>query len=102
MKITKVDVILVDVKPEDGNKWSPILCRVYTDEGIFGDGEAAMSYGTGSTGAFGTVSDFAKKIIGMDPLKTELIWETLYKETFWGQNGGPVIFSAISALDVAL
>ena len=102
MKITKVDVILVDVKPEDGNKRSPILCRVYTDEGIFGDGEAAMSYGTGSTGAFGTVSDFAKKIIGMDPLKTELIWETLYKETFWGQNGGPVIFSAISALDVAL
>lgn len=102
MKITKVDVLLVDVKPADGNKWSPILCRVYTDAGIYGDGEAAMSYGSGSTGAFGTIADFAKKIIGMDPLQSELIWETLYKETFWGQNGGPVIFSAISALDVAL
>ena len=61
-----------------------------------------MAYGSGSRGAFSTIADFAEKIIGVDPLQTELIWETLYKETFWGQNGGPVIFSAISALDVAL
>ncbi len=32
MKITKVDIILVDTKPADGNKWTPVLCRVYTDE----------------------------------------------------------------------
>ncbi|ETP73034.1 enolase superfamily enzyme [Lachnospiraceae bacterium JC7] len=102
MKITKVDVLLVDTKPADGNKWSPVLCRVYTDEGIYGDGEAAMSYGACSTGAYGTIKDFAKKIIGMNPLQSELIWETLYKETFWAQNGGPVVFSAISAIDVAL
>ncbi|MCF0230384.1 MAG: mandelate racemase/muconate lactonizing enzyme family protein, partial [Parasporobacterium sp.] len=101
MIITKVDVIMVDLKPSD-NKWTPVLCRVYTDSGIYGDGEAAMSYGTGARGAFGAVCDFAKKIIGMDPLQTELIWETLYKDTFWGQNGGPIVFSAISALDVAL
>lgn len=102
MKITKVDVLLMDMKPADNVGWSPVLCRVYTDEGIYGDGEAAMSYGTGSTGAFSAVADFAKKIIAMDPMQTELIWETMYKETFWGQNGGPIVFSAISALDVAL
>lgn len=102
MKITKVDVMIMDLQPEDNKTWKPVLCRVYTDAGIYGDGEAAMAYGCGSTGAFSTVVDFAKKIVGMDPLQTELIWETLYKETFWGQNGGPVIFSAISALDVAL
>lgn len=102
MRITKVDVMLMDLQPEDNKGWSPVLCRVYTDEGIYGDGEAAMAYGCGSTGAYGAMLDFAKKIIGMNPMQTELIWETLYKETFWGQNGGPVIFSAISALDVAL
>lgn len=102
MKISKVDVMLMDMQPEDNKGWSPVLCRVYTDAGIYGDGEAAMAYGLGSEGAFSTTAEFAKKIIGMDPLQTELIWETLYKQTFWGQNGGPVIFSAISAIDVAL
>ncbi|ETP72310.1 enolase superfamily enzyme [Lachnospiraceae bacterium JC7] len=102
MKITKVDIMLVDTKPADGNKWTPVLCRVYTDEGIYGDGEAAMSYGAGSTGAYGTLIDLSKRIIGKDPMQTELIWENFYKETFWAQNGGPIIFSAISAIDVAL
>jgi len=102
MKITKVDVMLVDTKPTDGNKWTPILCRVYTDEGIYGDGEAAMSYGAGSTGAYGTIVDLSKRIIGKDPLQSEMIWDNLYRGTFWAQNGGPIIFSAISAIDVAL
>ena len=50
------------------------------------------------------IKDFSKGklIIGMDPLRTEFIWETMYKRTFWGQNGGPVVFSGIAAIDVAL
>ena len=102
MKITKIDVMLYDGKPMDNPGWTPVLCRVYTDEGIYGDGEAAMAYGCGSTGAFSTIVDFGKKILGMDPLENEVIWEKLYKSTFWAQNGGPVIFSAMSAIDVAL
>lgn len=102
MKITKINVMLVDVKSTDNPGWSPVVCRIYTDEGIYGDGEAAMAYGAGATGAFGILQDFSKKIIGMNPLDNEVIWEKLYKSTFWGQNGGPVIFSGISALDIAL
>ncbi len=99
MKITKVDVLLVTTpRPE----WRPILCRVHTDDGIYGDGEAAVAYISGQTAAFGMIQDFAKFIIGMDPLKNEVIWDKLYKATFWGQNGGPVVFSGISALDIAL
>lgn len=41
-------------------------------------------------------------VIGMDPLDNEVIWDKLYRSTFWGQNGGPVTFSAISAIDIAL
>lgn len=101
MKIIKVDIILIDEKPEDNPAWSPVLCRVYTDEGIYGDGEAALSYGQSSRGAYGQLMDFAKLVIGMDPLQNEVIWDKLHKNTFWGQNGGPVVFAAMSALDVA-
>ena len=99
MKITKIDVVQVETSDPI---WRPIICRIYTDEGIYGDGEAALAYGIASPAAFGMVRDLAKLIIGMDPLKNEVIWDKLYKETFWGQNGGPVVFSGISALDIAL
>ena len=102
MKITKVDVMLINPKAEDNKPWTPVGIRVYTDAGIYGDGEAAMAYGSISRGAYGAVIDFSEKIIGKDPLDTEVIWEDLYKSTFWAQNGGPVTFGAISAIDVAL
>lgn len=100
MKIVKVDVMQLgtDVRPD----WRPIVCRIYTDEGIYGDGEAAMAYDVGALGAFGMLQELAKMVIGMDPLDNEVIWDKLYRSTFWGQNGGPVTFSAISAIDIAL
>ena len=102
MRITKVDVIKIEDRPPDYPDWSPILCRVYTDEGIYGDGEAAIAYGSGCTAAYGMIQDLAKLIIGMNPLDTEVIWEKLYKSSFWAQNGGPIVFAGISALDIAL
>jgi galactonate dehydratase len=116
MKITKIDVMVLkpniqDNKPADTRKvdWTnfhkrcrPIVCRIHTDEGIFGDGEAAMLYGVGALASFGMLKDLAAMIIGMDPLDNEVIWDKLYKETYFAQNGGPIIYSAISALDLAL
>ena len=100
MKITKVEVFRLPTANSKQN--SPIGCRIHTDQGIYGDGEAGMAYGIGGTAAYGMICDLAELIVGMDPLQTELIWETMYKRTFWGQNGGPVVFSGIAAIDVAL
>lgn len=101
MKITSVDVYVLDAGAQR-EKRHPICCRIHTDEGIFGDGEAGMAYGFGYTAAYGMVIDLARRIIGMDPTKTELIWEKLFKESFWGQGGGVVFFSGLSAIDIAL
>ena len=101
MKITQVDIMQVDCGPGLSN-WKPVVCRIYTDEGIYGDGEAALAYGVGSTGAFGMTRDLSELIIGMDPLENEVIWDKLYRSTFWGQNGGPIVFAGISAIDIAL
>ena len=100
MKITKVEVLQFNVK--ENKIWRPIGCRIHTDEGVYGDGEAALAYGIGSPSAFGMIKDLSSLIIGMDPMDNEVIWDKLYKATFWGQNGGPVVFAGISAIDIAL
>ena len=55
MKITKVEIFefVCEGKPF----FRVIGCRVHTDEGICGDGEAALSYGVGASAAFGMVKD---------------------------------------------
>jgi len=101
MKITKIDILHLKTNLKKGH-WRPIVCRIYTDDGIYGDGEAPLAYGEAQFAAFGILKNFAKLIIGMNPLDNEIIWDKLYRNTFWGQNGGPVIFAGISAIDIAL
>lgn len=91
MKITSVEVFL----------GYAINVRVNTDEGISGFGEAGLSYGNSREAAFGQCQDFAKLVIGMDPMNTEEIWDHLHRHTFWGMGGGAVIMSGIAAIDTA-
>lgn len=104
MKIKSVDVMRVP-SGNQGKKrgaWSPVICRINTDEGISGFGEAGLAYGKGWRAGFGMIQDFAEQIIGMDPLHIEEIWENLFRNTFWGNGGGTVVSAAMSAIDIAL
>lgn len=107
MRITSVDVM--ELKVNDGKPlphpvgvWRPVVCRINTDVGIYGYGEVALAFGVAAPAAVGMVKDLARVIIGMNPLNNEEIWDKLYKSSFWGQNGGPVVFGGISAIDIAL
>lgn len=104
MKITKAEVFVMGEKPSEKNPygWRPIGVRLHTNNGLFGDGEAAISYGIGAPAAFGMITDLVRKCIGLDPINSDFIWEMLYKTSFWGQNGGPIVFAGISAIDIAL
>lgn len=101
MKIKKVDIYMLDATVQRASR-RPIIARITTDEGIYGDGEAGIALGTGAPAAFGMVQDLARLIIGMDPFDTEKIWHRLLKSSFWGMGGGPIVFAGISALDIAL
>lgn len=101
MKITKVDVYMLDATVQRASR-RPIIARIHTDEGIYGDGEAGIALGTGAPAAFGMVQDLSRLIIGMDPMNNEQIWHRMFKSSFWGMGGGPVVFAGISALDIAL
>ncbi|MDR7870553.1 MAG: mandelate racemase/muconate lactonizing enzyme family protein [Tissierellaceae bacterium] len=100
MKITSVDVMMLH--SEEMPAFRPVICRINTDSGIYGYGEAAIAYGKGAPAAFGMVKDLSTLLVGKNAMNIEAIWEMLYKTTFWGQNGGPIVFSGISAIDMAL
>jgi len=100
MKITSVDVIALETDPGCLNR--TVLCRVNTGEGIYGLGEAAVAIGTGAPAAFQQIKDLAPMIIGMDPLCHEVIWEKVFRQSFWSQGNGAILMAAISAIDIAL
>ena len=100
MKIVSVDVMQVPSGNAGASRgdWSPVIVRVNTDEGISGFGEVGLAYGKGWRAGYGMVQDFAEVIIGEDPRNIELIWERIFRTTFWGLGGGTVVNAAISAL----
>ena len=88
MKIT--DVKLVYAKHY-------LFCKVYTDEGIVGLGEA------GNWGYLSSTADailkFSEYLIGKDPFRIEDFNQNFYRSVYFR---GSVIMSAISAIDIAL
>ena len=104
MKITSAKLFLAEYNrsetPEFPKKSKVVGIRIYTDEGIYGDGEVAGIHAT--YGAFGVIKDMWPFIAGRDPFENEVLWDQLMLRTFWGQNGGAFWYSAISAIDIAL
>jgi L-alanine-DL-glutamate epimerase-like enolase superfamily enzyme len=87
----------VELKRSD-KQLRPVVCRVNTKS--FGYGEAAMACGVGASAASMIRTSRQHRRHGSSG--NEVVWDKLYKTTFWGQNGGPVVFSGISAIDIAL
>jgi L-alanine-DL-glutamate epimerase-like enolase superfamily enzyme len=100
MKILNVEVIALAKDP--GCLSRPVLCRINTDAGISGLGEAAVAIGTGAPAAFEQIKDLAPMIIGQDPLDHEVLWEKMFHQSFWAQGNGAIVMAAISAIDIAL
>jgi L-alanine-DL-glutamate epimerase-like enolase superfamily enzyme len=100
MKITSVDVIALETDPGCFNR--TVLCRVNTDQGVYGIGEAGLAIATGAPAAFQQIKDLAPMVIGMDPLYHEVIWEKMFRQSFWSQGNGAIVMAAISAIDIAI
>lgn len=104
MRIVSADIYDVKLSTDAYRSvWNPVILRLTTDQGIYGLGEVALAYGTGKSGGSGMLKDMVEQfVVGADPFLVEQMWHTLFRATFWGQGGGPVVYGAISAIDVAL
>jgi len=104
MKITHIELYDCEISRSNASLagFNPVLIRIRTDAGVSGIGEVGLAYGAGAKAGAGMIRDLAPFVLGKDPMKTEAIWENLFRATFWGMGGGPVIYGAISAIDIAL
>ncbi len=105
MKIAEVNVHVLEAKLSQPFHWSfnrtetrgACIVEIIAENGLTGWGEC---YGPARLNA-AIVAAFRPYLIGVDPLNTELIWQTLYNQfRDTGQKGLSV--TALSGVDIAL
>lgn len=76
-----------------------VFIKVYTDvDGLYGVGEATLEYKELTVAK--ACEELERVVLGKDPHCIEDIWHSLYRDTYW--RGGPVLMTALSALEMAL
>lgn len=99
MKITKVETFLKEYT-RNHMAFKIVGLRIYTDAGVYGDGEVAGIHSTWCS--FGMLRDMAPRLIGRDPFDTDALWDEYNLRSFWGQNAGAFWYAGVSAIDLAL
>ncbi|MDO5567130.1 MAG: mandelate racemase/muconate lactonizing enzyme family protein, partial [Planctomycetia bacterium] len=94
MKITQIKTFICNAYRTN---W--VFVKVLTDQpGLYGVGEATLEYKEQTV--VQACLDLEPELIGRDPRDIEAIWHDSYRDAYW--RGGPVLMSAISAIDMAL
>lgn len=75
-----------------------IFIKIETDTGISGIGEGTLEYKEHAL--LGAIEDIRQTLIGKDPRNIVAINSELYRDSYW--RIGPVLQSALSAIDIAL
>ena len=94
MKITAIKTFICNAYRTN---W--VFVKVLTDvPGLYGVGEATLEYRELTIQQ--ACHDLEGGLKGKDPRNIEAIWHNTYRDAYW--RGGPVLMSAISAIDMAL
>jgi L-alanine-DL-glutamate epimerase-like enolase superfamily enzyme len=93
LKITGLRTIVVNV---GGSNW--VFCKVLTNQGLTGLGEGSTT--SKEATVVSAIMDNERFLIGKDPTEIELLWQGMFRYPRW--RGGPILNSAISAIEIAL
>jgi galactonate dehydratase len=93
LKITGLKTFVVNV---GGQNW--VFCKVYTNQGLVGLGEGSVTSKEETVAA--AIMEQERFLVGRDPTNIELLWQGMFRNPRW--RGGPILNSAISAVEIAL
>ena len=75
-----------------------VFVKIYTDQGLTGLGEGSVTSKEATVAA--AIEEHGRYLIGKDPADIEMHWQAMYRWPRW--RGGPILNSAISAVEIAL
>ena len=93
LKITGLKTFVVNVGSVN---WA--FCKVYTNQGLVGLGEGSIT--SKEATLVQAIMEHERFLVGKDPTEIELLWQGMYRYPRW--RGGPILNSAISAIEIAL
>ena len=75
-----------------------VFCKVETDAGIHGWGEATLEYREKTV--VEAIHELERWLVGRDPHQIEAFRHDCYRDAYW--RGGPVLMSALAGVEMAL
>ena len=93
LKITGLKTYVVHVGSVN---W--VFVRIFTNEGLTGLGEGSVTSKEATVES--AIREHERLLVGKDPTRIEQLWQAMYRWPRW--RGGPVLNSAISAVEIAL
>ena len=93
LKITDLKTFVVN----NGNT-NFVFVKIYTNQGIVGLGEGSIT--SKALTVQQAILEHTRYLVGEDPTDIEMHWQAMYRWPRW--RGGPILNSAISAVEIAL
>jgi L-alanine-DL-glutamate epimerase-like enolase superfamily enzyme len=75
-----------------------VFCKVYTNQGLVGLGEGSVTSKEATVAQ--AIMDNERLLAGKNPADIEYLWQSMFRNPRW--RGGPILTSAISAIEIAL
>ena len=93
LKIASLKTFIVNV---GSSNW--VFVKVYTNQGLVGLGEGSVTSKEATVAQ--AIHEHERYLAGKDPADIEMHWQAMYRYPRW--RGGPILNSAISAIEIAL
>jgi galactonate dehydratase len=93
LKITGLKTFVVNV---GSLNW--VYCKIYTNQGLIGLGEGSVTSKEATVAQ--AIMEHERFLLGKDPTDIEFLWQAMFRYPRW--RGGPILNSAISAVEIAL
>ncbi len=96
LKITDLKTFIINKGGNNANNY--VFVKIYTNQGITGLGEGSVTSKAATVAA--AIDEHKRYLVGRDPADIEMHWQAMYRWPRW--RGGPILNSAISAVEIAL